>query len=204
MSLKRILVHVRRAHGIRPQRVLILAAALLSPFVGGGPAGADSTKEQVCAEVAAKAQRQIWDSVRETGDELFCRKPWVQRRPDEFAACALTNTVNTFGNKLKNRWNAFFANTGAEWAQWGPRGVSEEWESGQIRGGFRRVFFGPALAHSTSTVEVIKEDGQAEGIITSASWTPTAGSPARSASATPRAIKRSEPGIASSVIAGEA
>jgi len=145
-------------------RTLAWACLLLN--LSALPALAVDSKEKVCDEIARKAERAIWNSVRETGDELFCRKPWVERRPEELLACGLHVETNRFTNRLKNRWNRFFQQTGAEWGTWGPRGLGPEWEEGTIRGGYRRVFFGAGLAYSTSTIEVVKEGGRAEANIT--------------------------------------
>jgi microsomal dipeptidase-like Zn-dependent dipeptidase len=146
------------------RRCLTLSLMVLA--TASVPLSAEQTPQEVCGEIARKAQRTLWDGVRQTADELFCRKPWVDRRPDELAACALTSDTIRFTNRVKNKWNRFFDETGGEWATWGARGVSEEWEEGTIRGGFRRTFFGPALAYSRSTVEAVKEGGRAEASVT--------------------------------------
>jgi len=130
------------------------------------PAHAEKSAMEVCGDVANKAQRVLWDSVRETGDELFCRKPWVQRRPDELLACGIHTTTNLYGNKLKNKWNAFFDKAGAEWATLGARGISVDWEEGTIKSGFKRTFFGAGLAANKTLVEIVKEGGKAEAFIT--------------------------------------
>ncbi|HSK75320.1 MAG TPA: membrane dipeptidase [Thermoanaerobaculia bacterium] len=142
----------------------LLALPLLA--FPGSSVQAQPSPQEVCREVARKADRTLWDGMREAGDDLFCRKPWVSRRPDELAACGVTSLGNKFGNRVKNKWNRFFEQAGGEWATWGARGVSEEWEEGTIRGGFRRVFFGPGLAFHRSTVEAVKEGGRAEAFVT--------------------------------------
>ncbi|HEY8377452.1 MAG TPA: membrane dipeptidase, partial [Nannocystis sp.] len=129
-------------------------------------ARAEKSADQVCEDLAKKAKRTLWNSVRETGDELFCRKSWVPGRADELLACGVWTQTNLFANKLKGAWNRFFAKADAEWATWGPRGIGPEWESGTIRLGFKRTFFGAALAHFTSTVEVEKTGGSAEAHVT--------------------------------------
>src|SRR5688572_32733134 len=92
-------------------RTLLRGRALvLGLFLLFGPASAfaETPKQAVCREVANKAQRVLWDAFRKSADEMFCRKPWVERQADEFAACGLTNTGNLLGNKTKNTWNRFF------------------------------------------------------------------------------------------------
>jgi len=130
------------------------------------PASAEESKEDVCRNLAKKAERALWDGFRESADELFCRKPWVKRKSHELLACGLTDTTNLLANKIKSRWNRFFDKADAEWATWGPRGLGEEWDEGTIRGGVKRSFFGPALAYNISTVEVAKEGGRAEAFVT--------------------------------------
>jgi microsomal dipeptidase-like Zn-dependent dipeptidase len=118
----------------------------------------------VCDAVAKKAGRTLWNSVRENGDSLLCRKSWMPGLPEELGACTAWTQTNLFADKLKNLWNRVFS--GAEWATWGPRGISADWEEGTIQGGFKRTFFGAALAYSKNTVEVVKEGGKAKGIVT--------------------------------------
>lgn len=142
------------------------ALLALPLFAFPGASNAVESAQDVCREVARKADRTLWDGMREAGDELFCRKPWVDRRPEELAACGATSLINKYGNRTKNKWNRFFDQAGAEWATWGARGVAEEWEEGTIRGGFRRVFFGPGLAAHRSKVEAVKEGGRAEAFVT--------------------------------------
>lgn len=149
---------------LTPSRVGAVATGLLLSFAS--PSLAAPTKEKVCGDVARKAQRTLWDSVRKSADETFCRKPWTERTPAEFAACALADQGIRFSNRLKNTWNAFFANAGASWATWGPRGLGPNPEYGTIRGGFKRTFFGAGIAYSQSKIEVTKRGGKAEGIIT--------------------------------------
>lgn len=129
-------------------------------------ARAEKSADQVCSELAAKAQRTLWSSVRESGDAIFCRKSWLAGTPDELRACGMWTTTNAFANKTKNLWNKLFASGDAGWATWGPRGVSVDWEQGTIVGGFKRTFFGAGLAGFTSTVEVEKRGGQAQAFIT--------------------------------------
>ena len=119
--------------GAAPHRTIAWAGLLLS--LSALPALAVDSKEKVCDEIARKAERAIWNSVRETGDELFCRKPWVERRPEELLACGVHVETNRFTNRLKNHWNRFFQQTSAEWGTWGPRGLGPEWEEGTIRAG---------------------------------------------------------------------
>ena len=150
-------------------RTLLRGRALvLGLFLLFGPASAfaEKPKQEVCREVANKAQRVLWDAFRKSADEMFCRKPWVERQADEFAACGLTNTGNLLSNKSKNAWNRFFDRADVGWAALGPRGISAEWEEGTIRSGYKRTFFGPALAYTKSTVEVVKEGGKAEAFVT--------------------------------------
>ncbi len=142
-----------------------LAVGLILGF-GATAALAQTSKADVCAAVAKKAQRVLWDEFREAADESFCRKPWVDRGPHEFLACAGANKALKMSKKLRDRWNRFFQAADAEWATWGPRGIAEDWETGTIRGGFKRTFFGPALAMSTSTTEIEKRGGRAEAFIT--------------------------------------
>lgn len=146
-------------------RVDLIALAIVSAIVAT-PAMAATSPRDACEDVAKKAQRSLWDSAQKTGDELFCRKPWVKRRPDELAACAAHTVTNKYGNQLKNKWNALFDKAGAEWATLGARALSVEWEEGTIRQGFKRTFFGAGLAYSRSTVEVVKEGGKAEASAT--------------------------------------
>jgi hypothetical protein len=138
----------------------------LSWLACGAVAHADATPSQVCADVAKAAKRTLWNEVRETGDALFCRKSWVPGRVDELAACGAWTQGNLFGNKLKNAWNRVFSAAGSEWASWGPRGISADWEQGTIRGGFKRTFFGAGIAYSTTTAELVKEGGRAAGNLT--------------------------------------
>lgn len=142
----------------------LLVVALVLVF--STSAFAVKSADKVCKSVARQAKKAIWDSMRETGDDLFCRKPWVKRLPHEFAACGLHTQTNRFGNRVKNKWNAFFDKVGGEWATIGARGISVEWEEGTIRGGFKRTFFGAGLGYNTTTVEVVKEGGRAEANIT--------------------------------------
>lgn len=142
------------------------AVTLVGGVMTAGEARAEKSAEQVCSDLAKKAQRTLWSSVRETGDAMFCRKSWLPGLPDELLACGAWTQVNLFGNKLKGAWNKFFAKGDAEWATWGPRGISVDWEEGTIRGGFKRSFFGAGLATFTSTVEVEKRGGKAEAFIT--------------------------------------
>jgi microsomal dipeptidase-like Zn-dependent dipeptidase len=144
------------------RRILGLVSCLL--FLSS-PAWADRSADKVCSDLARKAGRTLWSSVRESGDDLFCRKSWVPGLPDELAACGLWTKTNLFGNKLKNFWNAKFARE-REWATWGPRGISVDWEAGTIRKGFKRSYFGAGLAYSRSTIEVVKEGGLAEASVT--------------------------------------
>jgi len=127
--------------------------------------GAKSAGE-VCGDVARKAQRTLWDPMRESGDAAFCRKGWLVKRPEELIACGFRSHHTRFATKLQNRWNALFQSADAEWATWGPRSIAADFEQGTIRGGFKRTFFGAGLAYSTSTIEVAKEGGMAEASIT--------------------------------------
>ncbi|MEM9140517.1 MAG: membrane dipeptidase, partial [Pseudomonadota bacterium] len=70
------------------------------------------------------------------------------------------------GNRVKDRWNRVFQAAGAGWAQWGPRTVSESWANGTIRGGFKRTFFTPGMAYSTTKIEVQKRGGRAPSTVT--------------------------------------
>lgn len=142
------------------------AATVLWALLPGSTARAEKSADQVCDELAAKAKRTLWSSVRESGDAIFCRKSWLVGLPDELRACGLWTTTNVFANKTKNAWNKFFASGDAEWATWGPRGISVDWEEGTIVGGFKRSFFGAGLAGFKSTVEVVKRGGKAEAHIT--------------------------------------
>lgn len=144
--------------------------AAVATAVGGllmaGEARAEKTADQVCSDLAKKAQRTLWSSVREAGDAMFCRKSWLPGKADEFRACGAWTTTNLFGNKVKGLWNNWFASGDAEWATWGPRGISVDWEEGTIQGGFKRSFFGAGIATFKSTVEVVKKGGLAEAFIT--------------------------------------
>ena len=142
------------------------AATMLGVLLPGATARAEKTADQVCSELAAKAKRTLWSSVRESGDAIFCRKSWLAGTPEELRACGLWTTTNVFANKTKNAWNKFFASGDSEWATWGPRGISVDWEEGTIVGGFKRSFFGAGLATFKSTVEVTKRGGQAEAFLT--------------------------------------
>ena len=130
------------------------------------PGWAARSASEVCADLARKAQRTLWSSVREAGDAAFCRKSWVPGQMDEFAACAQWNTDRVFANKLKNLWDGLFQKADAEWATWGPRGVASDFEQGTIRGGFKRTYFGAGTAYSKSIIEVAKEGGKAEAFVT--------------------------------------
>ncbi|MCB9703747.1 MAG: membrane dipeptidase [Myxococcales bacterium] len=145
---------------------VVTATTLALGLLGSAEAKAEKSADQVCSELAKKAQRTLWSGVREAGDELFCRKSWVPGRADELLACGAWTQANLFGNKVKGAWNRFFSKADAEWATWGPRGIASEWEEGTIRGGFKRTFFGAGLATFTSTFEVEKEGGQAAAHIT--------------------------------------
>ena len=149
-----------------PRRGRPAALALLAFLFPAVSAHAAKTADETCEALARKAQRTLWSSVRETGDSLFCRKSWVPGKPDELSACGVWTKANVFSNKTKNAWNRLFDKAGADWATWGPRGISAEWEEGTIRGGFKRTFFGAGLAYSKTTVEVVKEGGRAEGTVT--------------------------------------
>lgn len=142
------------------------AATMLGVLLPGATARAEKTADQVCDELAAKAKRTLWSSVRESGDAIFCRKSWLAGTPEELRACGLWTTTNVFANKTRNAWNKFFASDDSEWATWGPRGISVDWEEGTIVGGFKRSFFGAGLATFKSTVEVTKRGGQAEAFLT--------------------------------------
>lgn len=142
------------------------AATMLGVLLPAATARAEKSAEQVCDELAAKAKRTLWSSVRESGDAIFCRKSWLAGTPEELRACGLWTTTNAFANKTKNLWNKWFASGDAEWATWGPRGISSDWEEGTIVGGFKRSFFGAGLATFKSTVEVVKRGGQAEAFLT--------------------------------------
>lgn len=142
------------------------AATMLGVLLPGATARAEKSADQVCDELAAKAKRTLWSSVRESGDAIFCRKSWLAGTPEELRACGLWTTTNVFANKTRNAWNKFFASDDSEWATWGPRGISVDWEEGTIVGGFKRSFFGAGLATFKSTVEVTKRGGQAEAFLT--------------------------------------
>ena len=142
----------------------VLALGIFSTV--NDPAQAAKSAKAVCEDVAQKAKRTLWNSVRETGDELFCRKGWLSAKHDRYTGCGTFTLVNNLSNKLKNRWNREFDKAGADWATWGPRGIGEEWEEGTIRGGFKRTFFGPALAYNTTKITVVKESGKARGTVT--------------------------------------
>lgn len=144
----------------------VAAVTLVGGVLASGSARAEKSADEVCADLAKKAQRTLWSSVRETGDALLCRKSWLPGRADELLACGAWTQANLFGNKLKGAWNNFFAKADAEWATWGPRGISVDWEEGTIRGGFKRSFFGAGLATFKSTIEVVKRGGQAEAFVT--------------------------------------
>ena len=75
---------------------------------------ASKPEADVCSDVAKKAQRVLWDSMRAAGDELYCRKPWVKHAADELVACSAQQITYKFSNKLKNKWNALFDNANAE------------------------------------------------------------------------------------------
>ena len=154
-----------RRRAVRLGRVAA-AVTLAGGMLASGAARAEKSAEEVCKDLAKKAQRTLWSSVRETGDALLCRKSWLPGRADELLACGAWTQVNLFGNKLKGAWNNFFAKGDAEWATWGPRGISVDWELGTIAGGFKRTFFGAGLATFKSTVEVEKRGGQAQAYIT--------------------------------------
>ena len=78
--------------------------------------------------------------------------------------CGTWTLSNKWANKLKGLWNNIFSSQ--EWATWGARGISVDWEEGQINAGFKRTFFGAGLAASKTTVEVVKEGGEAAATIT--------------------------------------
>ena len=142
------------------------ATTIACGLLAASEARAEKSADQVCSELANKAQRTLWSSVRETGDALFCRKSWLPGLPDELLPCGQWTQVNLFANKLKGAWNNWFAKGDAEWATWGPRGIAADWEKGTIAGGFKRTFFGAGLATFKTTVEVEKQGGQAEAFIT--------------------------------------
>jgi microsomal dipeptidase-like Zn-dependent dipeptidase len=142
-------------------RAVAVAAVLLTHSSG---AFAARSAEEICAEVAAKAGRTLWASVRESGDELFCRKPWMAGAAEEFTACGSWALANKWANKLKGHWNNTFSQK--EWATWGARTIGLAWEEGTIAGGFKRTFFGAGLAASTSTFEIVKEGGRAAATLT--------------------------------------
>ena len=148
------------------RRIIIGPLLALSWLAFSAVAHADASPTEVCADVAKAAKRTLWNEVRETGDALFCRKSWVPGRVDELAACGVWTQGNLFGNKLKNAWNRLFAGAGAEWASWGPRGISADWEQGTIRGGFKRTYFGAGIAYSKTTAELVKEGGKAAANLT--------------------------------------
>ncbi len=84
------------------------AVTLAGGMLASGAARAEKSAEEVCKDLAKKAQRTLWSSVRETGDALLCRKSWLPGRADELLACGAWTQVNLFGNKLKGAWNNFF------------------------------------------------------------------------------------------------
>ena len=86
------------------------------------PASAARDPDKVCADVAKKAGKTLWASVRESGDAMFCRKSWVPGTPDEFMGCGTWTLTNKWANKLKGLWNNIFSRK--EWATWGARGIS--------------------------------------------------------------------------------
>lgn len=127
---------------------------------------AAESKEKVCSNIAKKAQRTLWDPLKEAANESYCRKPWVERSPGEFLACTGVNKTIKFSSKLKDRWNRFFQRQSAEWATWGARGIAEPWELGTIRGGYKRTFFGVGMAQSESIIEIQKRGGRSAANIT--------------------------------------
>ena len=147
-------------------RSLLLVIGLILALSAPHAALAAKSASTVCADVAKTAQRVLWDQVREAANDSFCHKPWVQRTEGEFLACTGINKSIKFSNKLRDRWNRFFDRAGSEWATWGPRGIAEPWESGTIRAGFKRTFFGVGMAQSVATVEVDKRGGRSSASIT--------------------------------------
>jgi Membrane dipeptidase (Peptidase family M19) len=123
------------------------------------------SSEQRCNEVAAKLRPSFWDAMREAADATVCRKPWVERSAEEFAACATTDLSLKFSQAVKDKWNAFFDARNDEWATWGPRAVGANGENGTIEAGFKRTFFGAGLTGTTSVVSIRKRSGRAEGKI---------------------------------------
>lgn len=132
----------------------------------GQTALAAASTNDVCKEVAAKAKLVLWDEFRKAADESFCRKPWVERDAREFLACAGANKAIKISSRLRDRWNRFFDKADAEWATLGPRSIDSDWEKGTIKGGFKRTFFGAALAMNRSIVDVKKRGGRAKATIT--------------------------------------
>ena len=141
--------------------VVMIGLVALSLLVQSARA---ATADQVCSDVAKKAGRTLWSSMRESGDSMFCRKSWLPGEPDELGACSLWTKANLYTNKVQNLWNNIFS--GAGWATWNPRGIGPDWEQGTIQLGAKRTFFGAALAYSKTTVEVVKEGGKAQASVT--------------------------------------
>jgi microsomal dipeptidase-like Zn-dependent dipeptidase len=128
------------------------------------PALAQQAAQALCQEVAGKARRNLLNGLRESADELFCAKGWLSGT-SSIGPCFVGNTAVNLYNGVREKWNALFAGD-AEWANWGPRAIGAEPETGTIQGGFKRTYFGPASAASTSTIVVRKTGGQARGFVT--------------------------------------
>lgn len=155
----------------RGSELRVALAVLCAGLLAGIPAArAELSKEELCAEVAKATVREretLWKSLRDGADKALCRRDSVKAKPAELAGCAAIGVAKMASMFIKNVLDTGLKDLDvAEWKKWGPRGLSEDWEEGTIQVGFKRIFLGAAMAYATATVEVIKEGGKAEGVVT--------------------------------------
>lgn len=148
-----------------------VAIALLGASLLASPAArAGKTKEEICEDVARATTRErvnFWGTIRAAADQALCRRPLLLSKPAELAPCAALRIAPLASGFLKNAFEGLFKKiTVPEWSKWGPRGISEDWEEGTIQLGARRIFLGAAQAYATATVDVQKEGGRAQGVVT--------------------------------------
>ncbi|PHR61090.1 MAG: hypothetical protein COA43_05470 [Robiginitomaculum sp.] len=121
----------------------------------------DERANELCQIVQQKAGRQVWEHLREQADKAGCRKRWFNRNAGEFLGCASFQIGSSLESTVRGAWNRAFANL--DWATWGPRSASNEFQYGEINLGFKRVFFSQADVLADTVITVVKRDANISG-----------------------------------------
>ena len=140
---------------------LILAQMLSRVYAGPTPL-------EVCHSVPKPPLQLLWEGMRKTGDELFCRKFWMQNHPEELVACG--SIAGRYSSRLNDKWNRVFSKGNTQWALLDMRGISANWEDEMIQGKSRRILFAPGIAANGSVVEVVNVDGESRAVLTACQW----------------------------------